>query len=178
MYQILSFLAIFAGILSYQWFKAAQEDYADNGFSVKTGNPVTDVIISEKQKEALEKGVEFSCNFSFPAVSNFSTYDISVILGNILSNAMEAAESSNGKKVKVSGVVKDQIYFIDVKNSFDGVLDIDEVTGLPLSTKATGEGHGYGLRNVKKVAEKYYGAVEIKQVDGEVWTTVMMVLPM
>ena len=242
LYQIISFLAIVAGIMSYQWIKAAQEDelqraviaeqikdmknhvdkveelyqgirgmkhdinnhilvleellekgnkkeageylsdmrqdYEDSGFSVKTGNPVTDVIISEKAKEAQEKGMEFTCRFGFPETSNVPTYDISVILGNTLSNAMEAAENSNEKKVMVSSAMKNQIYFIDVKNSFDGVLDIDEDTGLPPTTKAKSEGHGYGMRNVKKVAEKYYGAVEIKPEDGWIRTTVMMVLPM
>ena len=80
--------------------------------------------------------------------------------------------------IMVSSAIKNQIYFIDVKNSFDGVLDIDEDTGLPLSTKARSEGHGYGMRNVKKVAEKYYGAVEIKPENGEIRTTVMMVIQM
>ena len=135
-------------------------------------------IISEKQKEAQDKGIDFSCNFRFPEMGNISTYDISVILGNILSNAMEAAEISKDKRVQISSMLKNQIYFIDVKNSFDGILDIDNETGLPMSTKAKDEGHGYGMRNVKKVAEKYFGAVEIQPEDGEVRTTVMMVLPM
>ena len=240
-YQVISFLAIVAGIMSYQWIKASQEDelqravlaeqvkdmkdhvgkveelyqgirgmkhdinnhilvledllergnekeaeeylsdmrgnYEDIEFSVKSGNPVTDVILAENQKKAQEKGVDFFCRFGFPENGNISTYDISVILGNILSNAIEAAADSKEKKVQLSSMMRNQIYFIEVKNSFDGVLDIDEDTGLPLSTKIKGEGHGYGIRNVKKVAEKYYGAIEIHPEDGEIRTTVMMVIP-
>ena len=241
-YQVISFLAVVAGIMSYQWIKASQEDklqnaviaeqikdmknhvdkveelyqgirgmkhdinnhilvledllekgnekeageylsdmqkdYEDSGFSVKTGNPVTDVIINEKQKEAQEKGIDFSCQFAFPENGNISTYDFSIILGNILSNAIDAAENSKDKRVTINSMLKNQIYFIDVRNTFDGILDIDDETGLPLSTKGKGEGHGLGTRNVKKVAEKYFGAVEIQPEDGEIRTTVMIVLPM
>lgn len=240
-YQVLSFLAIVAGIMSYQWIKEAQEDelqravivrqmgdmkshvdkveelyqgirgmkhdinnhilvledllekgekkeagkylsdmrksYEDSGFSVKTGNPVTDVIISEKQKEAQEKGLEFFSRFGFPESGSISTYDISVILGNVLSNAIDAAENSREKNVQIASIMRNRIYLIEVRNSFEGFFAMDEDSGFPLSTKDMGEGHGYGLRNVRKVAEKYFGAVDFEAEQGTVRVTVMLVIP-
>ncbi|WP_044913526.1 sensor histidine kinase [Butyrivibrio sp. WCE2006] len=160
-----------------EYLEAIKKDFAESGSLVKTGNPVTDVIISEKQKDALDKGMEFSSSFAFPQNVNISTYDISVVLGNILSNAFEAAHKSAEKRVNLSSVMKGQIFFIEVRNSFDGALFIDEATGLPKSNKDQNQGHGYGLRNVKKVAEKYFGTMEIIRNDDEVRTTVMMVMP-
>ena len=160
-----------------EYLEDMKKDFDDTNFSVKTGNPVTDVIISEKQKDALEKGMEFHSSFAFPDSGNISTYDISVVLGNLISNAFEAVGESKEKKISVSSVVKGQIYFIEVRNSFDGVLVIDEFTGLPRSIKNQDQGHGYGLRNVKKVAEKYFGTLEIVKEEDEVRSTVMMVMP-
>ncbi|WP_026495685.1 sensor histidine kinase [Butyrivibrio sp. WCD3002] len=163
------------GKVAKEYLEDMRKDFDDSNLSVKTGNPVTDVIISEKQKDALDSGMEFQSKFVFPNNGNISTYDISVVLGNMITNAFEAAQKSERKKIIVSSAMKDQIYFIEVKNSFDGVLSIDDVTGLPKSDKE--QGHGYGLRNVKKVAEKYFGTLEISQNKGEVRTTVMMIMP-
>ena len=160
-----------------EYLEDMKKDFDYSKLPVKTGNPVTDVIISEKQKEALDKEMEFYSNFAFPDSGSISTYDISVVLGNLISNAFEAAGESTEKKISVSSVMKDQIYFIEVRNSFDGVLAVDEFTGLPRSPKNQDQVHGYGLRNVKKVAEKYFGTLEIVQKNNEVRSTVMMVVP-
>ena len=160
-----------------EYLEDMKKDFDYSNLQVKTGNPVTDVIIYEKQKDALDKGMTFHSSFAFPDSGTISTYDISVVLGNLLTNAFEAARESEEKKIRVSSVVKDQIYFIEVRNSFDRGLVIDEFTGLPRSVKKQDQGHGYGLRNVKKVAEKYFGTLEIVQDDNEVRSTVMMVMP-
>ena len=58
---------------------------------IKTGNPVTDVILTQKQKEAEESGIDFECNFVYPVDSNINAFDVSVILNNAIENALEDA---------------------------------------------------------------------------------------
>lgn len=55
---------------------------------IKTGNPVTDVILSEKSREAEERGIAFQWDFHYPENAGFDAFDIGVILHNILSNAL------------------------------------------------------------------------------------------
>jgi hypothetical protein len=59
---------------------------------VKSGNPVTDVILTEKQKEAKNRGIAFVSDFHYPEETKINAFDVSVILNNAVGNAIEAAE--------------------------------------------------------------------------------------
>lgn len=52
------------------------------------------------------------------------------------------------------------MYMIEVANSYTGELLLDERSGLPRTTR-TGEGHGFGLENIRHAAHKYFGGMEI-----------------
>lgn len=152
-------------------------DYSDVELDVNTGNPITDIIIMQKQKDAGTRGISLLQHFSFPDHGSISAYDVSIILNNILANAIEAAAGSADKRISIRSRVKDEIYYIEVTNSFDGILMIDEGTGLPETTKQDTEGHGLGLQNVKRAAEKYFGKVHIEQEGKEVVLSVILVIP-
>lgn len=142
---------------------------------VKTGNPVTDVILSEKKKEAEEKGILFESSFQFPQDSKADAFDISVILINALTNAMEGAQKSTEKMIFVTSKRKNHTFLIDVVNSFEGELKIDPDTGLPETSKEEGD-HGLGFLNIRRVAEKYYGTAKLTREDDRVRLTAMMII--
>ena len=144
-------------------------------FDIKSGNPVTDVILHEKRAAALEKGIQFTADFHYPADMGVNAFDVSVVLSNALSNAIEAGKA--GGFVKVSSFRNKNVYLITVENSFDGKLDIDEESGLPKTKKGNKKEHGFGLQNIKSVAAKYYGDVLIEQKESKVALTVMLLLP-
>ena len=56
-------------------------------------------------------------------------------------------------------------YLIQVKNSFSGELSLNPDTGLPETSKDDIESHGYGLRNIKRITEKYYGTIQLEQKE-------------
>lgn len=160
-----------------EYLSEMKKGFSEVDFAVKTGNPVTDVILMEKQKEAAEKGIEFKAEFFLPERAKKAAYDISIILTNTLANAIEAAEKSEERWITVKSKMQNDMLFIDVSNSFDGVLQIREDSGLPATTKAVKGEHGIGFLNVKKAAEKYFGGVNIEQDRKSVRVTVLMVLP-
>lgn len=59
----------------------------------------------------------------------------------------------------ISGLVKN-MYMIEVRNNYRGELRLDASSGLPLTSKSA-DGHGFGLANIRHVARKYYGDMEI-----------------
>ena len=61
----------------------------DSMVEIRTGNPVTDVILTTKYKEAEEKGIELNCKFAYPLDTRINAFDISVILNNAIENAFE-----------------------------------------------------------------------------------------
>lgn len=125
-----------------------------------TGSPVTDVILSGRKKEMQEKGIRFVCDFRFPGSERIDAFDISVILNNAMDNAVEAAAKERCPFVRLSSRRVKNMYIIEVANSFSGSLSLDRETGLPRSGKAS-FGHGVGLLNIRRVAAKYYGDLEI-----------------
>lgn len=140
----------------------------------KTGNPVTDVIIQGKYKRAVKNGIWFESTFNFPILSDIDVFDISIILNNALENALEAAKTTEEGYIKVSSVLRKQTFLIEIVNSFCSVLEFEQGTGLPVSTKAEAVQHGMGLKNIQKVAEKYCGALEVEVLNQEFILTVMM----
>lgn len=153
-----------------------------NGFpmpeiNAKTGNPVTDIVISEKRREAEEAGIEFVQNFHYPSSGKVESIDIGVILNNALSNAIRAASASDNPRIEVKAWKNNNAYLIQVKNSFNGKLALDPQTGLPGTSKDDKESHGYGLMNMKRITEKYYGTIQIEQEENMVIFTVLMMIP-
>ena len=138
-----------------------------------SGNPITDVILREKKKEAEEKGITFESRFAFPEDTKLSAFDVSVILNNALNNAIEAAEGCENSYISVSSYRRKNACMIEVRNSMVGKRSIDEESGLPFTTKEGAE-HGFGLVNIRKVARKYYGDIAIDQDKEEFGLVIML----
>ena len=64
----------------------------------------------------------------------------------------------------------------EVKNSILKTVEIDGETGLPETTKEDKESHGFGLANIRKVAQKYYGDIDINQDENSFTLTVMLMV--
>lgn len=132
-------------------------------FSLKSGNPITDIIIYQRQQEAEKMGITFDANFQAPATEQIDIYDVAVILNNALDNAFEACSNLDGvKEVTLHSYMKGTLFFIEVKNDFDGAVTLDNETGLPLTNKKDKHMHGVGLSNIRKCARKYMGEVDIE----------------
>lgn len=150
---------------------------------LKSGNPVTDVILLGAQKEAGKRGIEFRSEFCYPIGTRIDAFDISVVLNNSLQNALE-----NVEKVKENGSVdgkphiiicsyrRNNAYMIEIRNSFTGNMQWDALSGLPVTLKGKedGQSHGYGLANIRRVARKYSGDIAVDVKDGEFRLSIML----
>lgn len=148
-----------------QYSKTMKKSIQNFSKEISSGNPVTDVILSGRKKEMEEKGIDFSCRFHYPVESQVNSFDISIILNNALSNAIEAIERErSGLKgedhISLVSNRRKNMYIIEVTNSYKGIIKTDTVSGLPKTLK-TDEGHGFGLASIRHVARKYLGDIEI-----------------
>lgn len=153
-------------------YNAAQQ-YADRlhqemtktPLTVNSGNPVTDVILSGRKKEMEEKGIAFSCDFHYPLSDAIDSFDISIILNNALTNAIETIErereySPETPHISLISGRRKNMYLIEVTNNYSGGLKPDPATRLPHTSK-DGDGHGFGLAAIRHAAHKYLGDMEI-----------------
>lgn len=143
---------------------------------IKTGNPVTDVILTQKQKEAEENGIDFECKFIYPVDTNINAFDVSVILNNAIENAFEGVNGCKDPYVSVLAYRKRNAYMLEVRNCISKCIEIDNETGLPETTKKDKRSHGFGLTNIRRVAQKYYGDIDISQNENSFTLTVMMMI--
>jgi len=150
--------------------------YCVSAEGIKTGNPVTDVILTQKQKEAEESGINFECKFIYPVDSNINAFDVSVILNNAIANAFEGVKGCKYPYVSISAYRKKNAYMLEVRNCISKCVEIDSETGLPETTKKDKRSHGFGLANVRKVAQKYYGDIDISQDENSFILTVMLMV--
>ena len=125
-----------------------------------TGNVALDSIINYKLKDARVDGVQVDLKIFAPAVIGIDTPDVVVIVGNLLANAMDAVEKVADKFINVQIVYQKENLLIKVENSFDGVVKGD------FETRKSGDGHGYGLKSVRKSVEKYDGKMDIETASG------------
>ena len=143
-----------------------------------TGNAVTDVIINDKWRRAEKAGIRFDADFRYGG--EIPVFDMGIILNNLLDNAIEACEKLEIGKgfVRLSLKRKKQFLILCVENSFDGAVPISKCSPLPPTTKQSIlpgiiTEHGIGLENVRDVAERYFGGVNIK-VKGDVFHVTVM----
>lgn len=140
---------------------------------IKSGNPVTDVILTEKKREAREKGIDFLCDFHYPQETKINAFDVSIILNNAVSNAIEATQNCDRPYIYIKSYRKKNAYMIEITNCFCGHLVWNKENGLPESTKKESE-HGLGLINIRKVAQKYLGDMDMEQTGDEVRLSIML----
>jgi sensor histidine kinase regulating citrate/malate metabolism len=152
-------------------------------FQFKTGNTVVDTLLNMKYHEAVREMPDLQMDADkllFPETIQIQSYDIGVILGNALDNAIEACrklkeKESNAKVfIRLSSYQKGKMVFIEIENSFDGNVIRKKQSEFPVTDKADKEAHGIGLLNMKHTAEKYHGAVDWSVKDNLFTLSVMM----
>lgn len=94
--------------------------------------------------------------------------DIYALLGTILDNAIGASEKrkkDEERLVSISTISKEGFIRIHEENFFDG--DMIYETNVRKTTKQNKLYHGFGVKNIKLIAEKYHGDVSILAKGGK-----------
>ena len=130
---------------------------------IKTGNTVTDVVLSETADRCEKEGISFESTFSYPEGLNINPFDMSVILTNALQNAVEASSAVSDPEIRIRSVQKERVFIINIRNIVSKRVPIME-DGLPETSKYE-SGHGYGIKNIRSIAAKYRGDIEIRQEE-------------
>lgn len=152
-------------------------------FRFRTGNPVADTLLNMKYHEALNRvpGLEIEAErLLFPKDLQIQAYDMAVILGNALDNAIEACERLRQKepeakvRIQISSFCRGKMLFIEMENSFDGRVIKRDGREFPETSKEDKEMHGIGLANMQDSAGKYQGAVDWEVHGRNFRLTVMM----
>jgi hypothetical protein len=122
-----------------------------------TGNVALDGILNFYAGKFIEKNIDFNLDVVVPENMGVEAYDINIILGNLLDNAVENSIRTEKPSVNISLKYIGGVLHILIENSFDG--ELNRKNGILISRKS--EEHGFGLENVKRVVKKYNGDIVI-----------------
>lgn len=127
----------------------------------KSGNFSIDSMLNYKNMIAKSKGLSLILEEQTPINLPYENSDLCVILGNLLDNAIEAAENSENKEIDVRIVYVKNKLKITVKNYYTGKIKKD-TGGNFISTKSDTKNHGIGLQSVTRIVDAYGGVMEVR----------------
>ncbi|MBR5497219.1 MAG: GHKL domain-containing protein [Clostridia bacterium] len=139
------------------------------------GNDIIDSIINCKAAEAKEKNITFSYNISLSDTLKIDSVDICAILANQLDNAIEACEKADAdhRKIDVFIAQKESFVLFRVINTAKE-NPFDKNNNLPTSKNNNSGLHGFGIRIIRKTAEKYNGISENSYDNGLFTSSAML----
>ena len=142
------------------------DDMAEKmSFPCSTNNPVVDILVGNKLGIAKSMGIDVDCSLLLPYPCDIRDIDICIVLSNALDNAIHAVKNLGAgieKYIRVSGRIQGDFLMMEIQNSFHGKSAFKK---------------GTGLSNVKKVAEKYGGAMSIETQENVFVLHVLLIIP-
>ena len=139
--------------------------------NVKTGNDVLDLIIKEKSLLCQKKNIKLKCYADCSKLNFITETDLYNLFGNALDNSIEAVSKINDyDKRRINLIVKNMMSFvsINIENYFEGHIELDK-HGIPKTTKNNVQYHGFGMKSIKLIINKYHGDLKIV-TDGDIFS--------
>lgn len=137
---------------------ALSQQLADYSRNCHSGNKLLDVIIHKYTVDCKMRGIQFEYDVKVCNLSQLEDIDLVAILGNLMDNAVAAAENSTEKTVSLNTVHRNSYSVIILTNSCD--TPPKQIGNRLLSTKPDSQSHGFGLKSVEKTIQKYQGDFE------------------
>lgn len=143
----------------------------------KTGNKVLDTILTSKSMHCQRHGIELKFMGEGQLLNFMEDMDISALFGNMLDNAIESVVKIKDRQKRLISlhVIQDK-QFIRIRTENYCEENVQFQDGIPITTKKDKRFHGYGMKSMKKIVEKYGGSVMAGKTDN--WFELKILIPM
>lgn len=133
-------------------------------FISNSGNLYIDSVVNYKADMAEKAGIKVIANTEVPQDAEMNAEDISICLGNLLDNAIEAVKELTEDRVIRLWITTDgNNIAISIKNRYKNALH--KSGGRYLTSKEDDRMHGIGLSIVRQIVDQYAGEMEIREED-------------
>lgn len=131
-----------------------------------TGCSALDYVLREKTLLFNERRIEFSCMVEGRMISYISSADLYALMGNALDNALERVlKEKEGERI-ISFQIKHHhdMVLIHLENRCSSTVKFED--GVPLTEKEDKTWHGFGVKSMRYIVEKYHGNLMMSVKDG------------
>ena len=145
---------------------------------IHTGNATLDIILTEKSLSARKYGCEFVFMVDGSGIDGMKSIDVYSMFGNICDNAIEAVRQLPDVAQRIINLsirrINDSVN-ISCENFVAKPPEI--INGLPQTTKKDKRNHGYGMKSIKSIVEKYKGNMGVTVRDNIFSLTISVPYP-
>lgn len=143
-----------------EYFSETQEYIKIQNLYVSSGNSDIDSLLNYKLYQAENIGVKFETEIKLPEQIEINSFDLNIVIGNLLDNAIEALNKTENKNLEIIIKYNKGVINIKIKNTFDGI-----VLNNLLTRKESKDNHGLGLLSIQNVLDKYNGLLKTQYDD-------------
>lgn len=146
--------------------------------TARTGNEALDVLLAEKLLICETRGIPFDRIVDGRLLAAMRPGDVYSLFGNALDNAIEAvADVAEPDRRYIALRVRRRkgLLAIRVENAYEGERVFED--GLPRTTKQDTRFHGFGMRSIRMICERYDGVMSVSARDGVFALTLLLPLP-
>lgn len=127
--------------------------------AVKTEREILNYIIDSKMFYTKDLNIRYVIDIK-DELNFMDNVDLCILLGNLLDNCIEAVEKVNNRFIEVIIDKKENIVFINIRNTYDSSL-LKYENGKYISNKSDSNNHGIGMKNIESIINKYNGNIII-----------------
>ncbi len=141
-----------------------------------TGSQTLDVLLADQTLLCEKDHIQLSFMGDGSCLKFLTESDLYSLLGNALGNAIEASRGEEEKKRQISMIIRSSgdLVSVSVTNYYKGQLYFEEE--LPVTSRPDMEGyHGYGMKSMRAIAQKYGGRLKVKAEHGMFKLTIWLI---
>ena len=125
-------------------------------------NTIVKAVLYNKAQRAEKLGIKYKYRVTSDLKNiSLDNSELTVILSNLLNNAIEATSMIKNKEIEVYIGEDEKYYTISVKNYTENMENENLYNIFKIGYTTKGEGRGYGLYNIKEIVEKNKGKIRI-----------------
>jgi hypothetical protein len=133
---------------------------------IKSGNEALDTILTEKSLYCEKNKIVLSCIADGNKLSFMKDVDIYSLFGNLMDNAIEAVvnlPNADERRISLQIKTRGELLSIHSYNKYLGEIKFQD--DVPLTTKESNGYHGYGIKSMRMIVDKYDGVMKINAED-------------
>lgn len=160
-----------------EYIESVSDAIAIYDSTLQTGNEALDLVLTEKSLLCSQYRIKFSCMADGQTLAALSSPDLYALFGNLMDNAIESVIKEPDESKRIISLTinrRGQGSHIHIENYCGESVDFED--GLPLTTKSDKTSHGFGVRSIRYIVEKYHGDLLMRMDENRFLVDILFLL--